>query len=245
MQIEIVTPMLVNELKKSFLVSLWFMFLTFPIMVIRVNTVENIIQWRWANLFFVGIGSFALSALWRYLIRRKEQGLHRTEVDGVARVTLSQRLLSERRFTIPALIVVGIGALAFPFVFSIYQTNIMITALIYVMLGLGLNIVVGVAGLLDLGYVAFYAVGAYSYALLNYHFGLGFWTVLGIGGAMGAMFGIILGVSRVAAEGGLPGHRHPGLRRDHPVDSGKLERISPSGPAASPISPGRGCLASI
>jgi branched-chain amino acid transport system permease protein len=193
MQIEIVTPMLVNELKKSFLVSLWFMFLTFPIMVIRVNTVENIIQWRWANLFFVGIGSFALSALWRYLIRRKEQGLHRTEVDGVARVTLSQRLLSERRFTIPALIVVGIGALAFPFVFSIYQTNIMITALIYVMLGLGLNIVVGVAGLLDLGYVAFYAVGAYSYALLNYHFGLGFWTVLGIGGGMAAMFGIILG----------------------------------------------------
>jgi branched-chain amino acid transport system permease protein len=193
MQIEIVTPMLVNELKKSFLVSLWFMFLTFPIMVIRVNTVENIIQWRWANLFFVGIGSFALSALWRYLIRRKEQGLHRTEVDGIARVTLSQRLLSQRRFTIPALIVVGIGALAFPFVFSIYQTNIMITALIYVMLGLGLNIVVGVAGLLDLGYVAFYAVGAYSYALLNYHFGLGFWTVLGIGGGMAAMFGIILG----------------------------------------------------
>jgi branched-chain amino acid transport system permease protein len=193
MQIEIVTPMLVNELKKSFLVSLWFMFLTFPIMVIRVNTVENIIQWRWANLFFVGIGSFALSALWRYLIRRKEQGLHRTEVDGIARVTLSQRLLSQRRFTIPALIVVGIGALVFPFVFSIYQTNIMITALIYVMLGLGLNIVVGVAGLLDLGYVAFYAVGAYSYALLNYHFGLGFWTVLPIGGGMAAMFGIILG----------------------------------------------------
>ena len=53
------------------------------------------------------------------------------------------------------------------------------TALIFVMLGLGLNIVVGLAGLLDLGYVAFYAVGAYSYALLNYHFGLGFWTVKG------------------------------------------------------------------
>ena len=185
--------MLVNELKKSFLVSLWFMFLTFPIMVIRVNTVENIIQWRWANLFIVGIGSFVLSALWRYLIRRKEQGIHRTEVDGIARVTLSQRLLSDRRFTIPALIVIGILALAFPFVFSFYQTNIMITALIYVMLGLGLNIVVGLAGLLDLGYVAFYAVGAYSYALLNYHFGLGFWTSLGIGGGLAAMFGIILG----------------------------------------------------
>jgi len=53
----------------------------------------------------------------------------------------------------------------------------MISALIYVMLGLGLNIVVGLAGLLDLGYVAFYAVGAYAYALLNYHFGLTFWMV--------------------------------------------------------------------
>jgi len=185
--------MLANELKKSLLASLWFMFLTFPIMVIRVNTVENIIQWRWANLFLVGIGSFVLSALWRYLIRRKEQGIHRTEVDGIARVTLSQRLLSDRRFTIPALIVIGIAALVFPFVFSFYQTNIMITALIYVMLGLGLNIVVGLAGLLDLGYVAFYAVGAYSYALLNYHFGLGFWTALGIGGGLAAMFGILLG----------------------------------------------------
>ena len=51
-------------------------------------------------------------------------------------------------------------------------------ALIYVMLGLGLNIVVGFAGLLDLGYVAFYAVGAYTYALLNLYFGFDFWTCL-------------------------------------------------------------------
>lgn len=74
-----------------------------------------------------------------------------------------------------------------------YQTNIMITALIYVTIALGLNIVVGLAGLLDLGYVAFYAVGAYSYALLNYHYGLGFWTVLPIGAGLAALFGIILG----------------------------------------------------
>jgi branched-chain amino acid transport system permease protein len=69
----------------------------------------------------------------------------------------------------------------------------MITALMYVMLGLGLNIVVGVAGLLDLGYVAFYAVGAYSYALLNLHFGIGFWTALPIGALLAAAFGILLG----------------------------------------------------
>jgi branched-chain amino acid transport system permease protein len=185
--------MIVSELKKSLLVSLWFMFLTFPIMVIRVNTVENIIQWRWSNLFFVGVGSFLLSALWRYMIRRKEQGIQKTEIDGEVRLTLSQRLLNDRRFTTPALIGISVFALVFPFVFSIYQTNIMITAMIYVMLGLGLNIVVGMAGLLDLGYAAFYCVGAYAYALLNYHFGFGFWTVLGLGAGLAALFGIILG----------------------------------------------------
>lgn len=65
--------------------------------------------------------------------------------------------------------------------------------LIYVMLGWGLNIVVGLAGLLDLGYVAFYAVGAYSYALLSMHFGLSFWLCLPIAGALAASFGMMLG----------------------------------------------------
>jgi branched-chain amino acid transport system permease protein len=69
----------------------------------------------------------------------------------------------------------------------------MTTALMYVVLGLGLNIVVGLAGLLDLGYVAFYAVGAYSYALLNRHFGFGFWSCLPIGMGLSALFGVLLG----------------------------------------------------
>jgi branched-chain amino acid transport system permease protein len=63
----------------------------------------------------------------------------------------------------------------------------------YVMLGWGLNIVVGLAGLLDLGYVAFYAVGAYSYALLALHFDLGFWVCLPFAGIMAAFAGILLG----------------------------------------------------
>ncbi|MFZ1102544.1 MAG: high-affinity branched-chain amino acid ABC transporter permease LivM, partial [Hyphomicrobiaceae bacterium] len=71
--------------------------------------------------------------------------------------------------------------------------NFGIQILIYVMLGWGLNIVVGLAGLLDLGYVAFYAVGAYSTALLVHNLGLGFWLCLPLAGIFAALWGILLG----------------------------------------------------
>jgi branched-chain amino acid transport system permease protein len=71
--------------------------------------------------------------------------------------------------------------------------NFGIQILIYVMLGWGLNIVVGLAGLLDLGYVAFYAVGAYSYALLAKTFGLSFWILLPLAGCLASFWGILLG----------------------------------------------------
>ena len=71
--------------------------------------------------------------------------------------------------------------------------NFGIQILIYVMLGWGLNIVVGLAGLLDLGYVAFYAVGAYSYALLAKNFGLSFWILLPLAGILSSFWGILLG----------------------------------------------------
>ncbi|CDZ57555.1 high-affinity branched-chain amino acid ABC transporter permease LivM [Neorhizobium galegae] len=74
-----------------------------------------------------------------------------------------------------------------------YVDNFGIQILIYVMLAWGLNIVVGLAGLLDLGYVAFYAVGAYSYALLSSYFGLSFWLLLPMSGVLAALWGIILG----------------------------------------------------
>jgi branched-chain amino acid transport system permease protein len=74
-----------------------------------------------------------------------------------------------------------------------YIIDVATTVLIYVMLGWGLNIVVGLAGLLDLGYVAFYAVGAYSFALLARNFGLNFWECLPLAGIFAALFGVLLG----------------------------------------------------
>nr|WP_249815253.1 MULTISPECIES: high-affinity branched-chain amino acid ABC transporter permease LivM [unclassified Bradyrhizobium] len=74
-----------------------------------------------------------------------------------------------------------------------YILDLGILVLTYVMLGWGLNVVVGLAGLLDLGYVAFYAVGAYSYALLATNFGWSFWICLPLAGILAAFWGVLLG----------------------------------------------------
>lgn len=95
-----------------------------------------------------------------------------------------------QRWVIMGLIVV---ALVWPFFGSRGAVDIATLILIYVLLGLGLNIVVGLAGLLDLGYVGFYAVGAYSYAMLSHYLGWSFWVCLPVAGLMAATFGFLLG----------------------------------------------------
>ena len=84
-------------------------------------------------------------------------------------------------------------AVSWPFFAGRNAVDIATLAMIYVMLGLGLNIVVGFAGLLDLGFVGFYAVGAYTYALLYHWAGWSFWEALPLSGAMSALFGFALG----------------------------------------------------
>jgi len=96
------------------------------------------------------------------------------------------------QFLGPALIVFAVILPFLPFS-DRYIMDLAVLVLTYVMLGWGLNIVVGLAGLLDLGYVAFYAVGAYSYALLAAHFGFSFWLCLPLAGILAAFWGIILG----------------------------------------------------
>ena len=90
------------------------------------------------------------------------------------------------------LVLIMIGFIL-PFVANRSTLDLATLALIYIMLGLGLNVVVGYAGLLDLGYVGFYAIGAYSYAILSTQFGFGFWACLPIAAGLAAFFGILLG----------------------------------------------------
>lgn len=186
-----------KEIKKSLIVAAWFMFLTFPIMVIKVNTIDNFVEWRWINLVIIGFGSFFLSFIWRYLLKRKYLKSQKEKVEQENSKKDKQlfitKILKRPKMRRNLLIASGVLIVLFPFISTMYQTNIMITALIYVMLGLGLNIVVGLAGLLVLGYVAFSAVGAYTYALLNFHFGIDFWIALPMGAFLATIFGIILG----------------------------------------------------
>jgi branched-chain amino acid transport system permease protein len=177
-----------NHVKQAARAALWFAVLTFPILVIKVNPHEDIVVWCWRNLLYVSLAAFAVSLLARtasaFKARKKPQAAAPKDWP---------RIFAKPAVRLPALALLLLGLGLFPHLVSSYQVSIMITALLYVMLGLGLNIVVGMAGLLDLGYVAFYAVGAYSYALLNLHYGIGFWTALPTGGLLATFFGILLG----------------------------------------------------
>lgn len=142
---------------------------------------------HWAAVAVAGVSVFVLklaAGLWPFFAPPRERDAH----PG----SWWQAFTRQRR----TLAVVALAAaIAFPWALDAgrYWVDLATTILIYVMLGWGLNIVVGLAGLLDLGYVAFYAVGAYSFALLAQHFELSFWVCLPLAGLIAAGFGVLLG----------------------------------------------------
>ncbi len=150
---------------------------------------------RWPMVLILVVSAFCLRLLVELIWRRQSDKTATAKIDGTrgGRSAVVARLIG----------FAGLGALiAFPLVavFTLgpagslkWIDNYGIQILIYVMLGWGLNIVVGLAGLLDLGYVAFYAIGAYGYALLATSFGWSFWLCLPVCGVIAACLGIALG----------------------------------------------------
>jgi branched-chain amino acid transport system permease protein len=132
----------------------------------------------------VFVGSIIIELLRAWLARH--------DIAAAVPVAVASRLHILRQAATPALL--GFAVLL-PVIFygQRYILDLGILVLTYVMLGWGLNIVVGLAGLLDLGYVAFYAIGAYSYALLATTFGLSFWICLPVAGILAALWGVLLG----------------------------------------------------
>jgi len=184
-----------GALRKSAFAALVTLGLCFPVVAFRTEVdISNrlMILPRWGLvLTFVAIAFFGRLLI--ALVAERRAG----------KVKAARRRIAVSDRTGNVLGVLGLSLLAaYPFL-SIWLTgmsgsvkwidNFGIQILIYIMLGWGLNIVVGLAGLLDLGYVAFYAVGAYSTALLTKTFGLSFWMVLPLAGILAAFWGILLG----------------------------------------------------
>lgn len=141
------------------------------------------VRWMWIGIGCVVVFFFQL------LRPLMQQGLKK--VSGPSFVLPSFDGTTTRQKLLAAAII--IAAVVWPFLVSRGAVDIATLTLIYVMLGLGLNVVVGLSGLLVLGYGGFYAIGAYTYALLNHYYGLGFWESLPLAGMVTAAFGFILG----------------------------------------------------
>jgi branched-chain amino acid transport system permease protein len=175
-------------------------FLLLPL--IGFKTVQNIhnelaLETRWTMLFVfvaLAVGGRLLYSL--AVLPWRERRAQRAPQPDAA---LSHLRAALARFLAPA--VIGFVIVYPPLALGLagfgggakWIDNFGIQILIYVMLGFGLNIVVGLAGLLDLGYVAFYAVGAYAYALLAKTFGFSFFMLLPLAGCLSAFWGILLG----------------------------------------------------
>ena len=184
-----------KNIKRSILIAFWFMFLTLPIMGVRVDTLNQTVTWRPESVLYMGLATFVLSFVWRWLFWVKTNNPWQGVI-GPRVAFLSKPL--NKRILIALLLAL---CLIFPLFSSTYQVNVMVSALLWVILGLGLNIVVGLSGMLVLGYVAFYAIGAYSYALFNIHWDLTFWQALPLGGFMAALAAIILALPLLRLRG--------------------------------------------
>lgn len=153
-------------------------------------------RWHWVGyvvaIVFVGrlLSSIASEALAR---RRMRTAGNKPLVSTAMGHTLG------RVFIVAALLF----AVTLPFMpySDRYVLDLGMTVLIYIMLAMGLNVTVGLAGLLDLGFVAFYAIGAYTFALMSTVFGLGFWICLPLSGLVAAGFGVLLSLPILRLRG--------------------------------------------
>ena len=183
-----------KNLKTAFFSALLVLAVAYPVLGLKLTTVGIKLEVHGASPAVLWTIAAAAVAMFFWQLFRDRLGSALAGAPSLPKMPAGASnfltLPSPQRWIILGLIVV---ALAWPFFGSRGAVDIATLILIYVMLGLGLNIVVGLAGLLDLGYVGFYAVGAYSYALLSHYYGLSFWMCLPIAGLMAAFFGFILG----------------------------------------------------
>ena len=193
---------MMNRLLKALLTSLWFVVLCAPIMGIHINP-DHSVTFRWQRLVGLSIGVFFAALLWHWYYDRKALG---EKIFSLPKHTTESfsRIFHNTAFRRTSLVLIAAFMICMPFLPVLgtgYQVSIMISGLIYVMLALGLNVIVGFAGQLVLGYAAFYGIGAYTYGLLHLYFGLGFWICLPIAGILTTICGLGLGLPVLRLRG--------------------------------------------
>lgn len=141
------------------------------------------VRWQWV---FIGT---AVVFFFQLLRPAFQKGLKSVSGPKFILPAIDGSTVKQKLFLVALLVL----AVAWPFMVSRGTVDIATLTMIYIILGLGLNVVVGLSGLLVLGYGGFYAIGAYTFALLNHYYGLGFWTCLPIAGLMAAAAGFLLG----------------------------------------------------
>ncbi|MBU4244428.1 MAG: branched-chain amino acid ABC transporter permease [Proteobacteria bacterium] len=173
----------------------WFLMLLWPLLGIRPEGLQ--FSETWAVFSRIAVAAVVIVAIYH------AHRLGRLDFIGtpLAKARDAVRSGYENAPTWALLAVVLVAALIYPQFAGRYGNDVAISVLIYICLGLGLNIVVGLAGLLDLGYIAFYGVGAYAYALLSLHFGLSFWACLPVAALLAAISGCIIGYPTLRMRG--------------------------------------------
>jgi branched-chain amino acid transport system permease protein len=176
--------------------SLWFLALLIPLMGFREDgrVVLGDSLRVWGIVTVVAAALFALHQL-------KQAGKLDFILNPVGR---GAGAVKGKVDTVPTwilLTLIFVIALIYPWVTSRYGTDVAVNVLVYVCLGLGLNIVIGLCGLLDLGYIAFYGVGAYTYALLSVNFGISFWLALPVCALFASIAGCIIGYPTLRMRG--------------------------------------------
>ena len=178
-------------LKDSFIIGLITLVLAVPIVGLpTINATEGLqIEPRWSVVILMVLGVFLGRLLLNLWWHREPKSSSSTIIQNTPLLQSLHQLL---KFILPIGLIFALILPTMPFA-SRYVMDVAILVITYIMLGWGLNIVVGLAGLLDLGYVAFYAIGAYSYALLANYFDWSFWICLPMAGVFAGISGILLG----------------------------------------------------
>ncbi len=175
---------------------LWLLGLLWPLLGIHSDGTMTF-QTTFTVWTYILAGSFV--CLMIYVI--KVSGSLKFIADPISRITGNLKTSSTALPTWTWLAVGLIVALIYPQFAGRYGTDVAISVLLYICLGLGLNVVVGLAGMLDLGYIAFYGVGAYTYAILNTTYGLGFWICLPMSAFFACVAGCIVGYPTLRMRG--------------------------------------------